>query len=99
MAELGWQTDDPTIESISYSKDASGFWTVSIVLEEAHPGSLATKVVTAKLKAYGEDVAQSLWPVSGSRQEGQAAKTTLTFQTGAAKYPRRARVVIGLTEK
>ena len=99
MAELGWQMDDPIIESISYAKDTSGFWTISIALQEAHPGSLTTNVVSAKLKAYGEDVAQSLWPVSGSRQEGQTAKTTLTFQTGSAKYPRRARVVIGLTEK
>lgn len=99
MSEVSWQMDDPILESITYEKDAAGFWTVSVVLQEVHPGSLTKKVVSAKLKAFGQDVAQSLWPVSGSRQEGEAAKTTLTFQTGSAKYPRRARVVITPTEK
>ena len=99
MSEVSWQMDDPILQSITYEKDAAGFWTVSVELQEVHPGSLTKKVVNAKLKAFGQDVAQSLWPVSGSRQEGQAANTTLTFQTGSAKYPRRARVVVAPTEK
>jgi hypothetical protein len=99
MAEVSWQVDDPIVESFSCIKDAAGFWNVSITLEEATPGSLGKKVVMAKLKAHGKDVAQSLWPVTASRQEGEAAKTTLTFQTGAATYPEKAKLEIELTEK
>jgi hypothetical protein len=99
MSELRWQIDDPIVESITYAKDEAGFWNVSIVLREAQPGSLATSVVSVKLKAHGQDVAQTLWPVSASRQEGQAAETTLTFQTGARTYPLRARVVVELAQK
>jgi hypothetical protein len=99
MAEVSWQVDDPVVENISYTKDAAGFWNVSITLQEATPGSLGKKVVMAKLKAHGKDVAQSLWPVTASRPEGETSKTTLTFQTGSATYPDRARLEIELTEK
>lgn len=99
MAEVSWQVDDPIVESISWTKDAAGFWNISVNLEEATPGSLGKKVVMAKLKSHGKDVAQSLWPVTASRQEGEAAKTSLSFQTGAATYPDRAKLEIELTEK
>jgi hypothetical protein len=99
MSEFSWQIDDPIMESIAYARDEAGFWNVSIALKEAQPGSLAANVVSVKLKAHGQDVAQTLWPVTGSRQEGQAAETTLTFQTGSKTYPLRARVVIALVQK
>lgn len=99
MAEVSWQIDDPVVENISYTKDAAGFWNVSITLQEATPGSLGNKVVMAKLKSRGKDIAQSLWPVTASRTEGEAAKTTLSFQTGSATYPDRARLEIELAEK
>ncbi len=73
MSDFSWQIDDPMVESIAYTRDEAGFWNVSIALKEAQPGSLAANVVSVKLKAHGQDVAQTLWPVSGSRQEGQAA--------------------------
>ncbi len=99
MSDFSWQIDDPIVESITYARDEAGFWNVSIALKEAQPGSLAANVVSVKLKAHGQDVAQTLWPVSGSRREGQAAETTLTFQTGSKTYPLRARVVIALAQK
>ncbi len=99
MPEVSWQIDDPVVQSISFVKDAAGFWNVSAALQEATPGSLGKKVVMAKLKAHGKDIAQSLWPVTATRPEGEAAKTTLSFQTGSATYPDRARLEIELTEK
>ena len=99
MSEFSWQIDDPIMESIAYVRDEAGFWNVSIALKEAQPGSLAANVVSVKLKAHGQDVAQTLWPVAGSRHEGQPAETTLTFQTGSKTYPIRARVVIALAQK
>ncbi|MBM4445531.1 MAG: hypothetical protein FJ020_09600 [Chloroflexi bacterium] len=99
MSDFSWQIDDPILESINYARDDAGFWNVSIALKEAQAGSLAANVVSVKLKAHGQDVAQTLWPVAGSRQEGQAAETVLTFQTGSKTYPLRARVVIALAQK
>jgi len=99
MTEVNWQIDDPIVESIGCTKDAAGFWNVSITLHEATPGSLGIKVVRTKLKAHGKDIAQSLWPVSALRQEGQAAKTTLTFQTGSKVYPDKVKLEIDLAEK
>jgi len=99
MAEVNWQIDDPIVESIGCTKDVAGFWNVSITLQEATPGSLGIKVVRAKLKAHGKDIAQSLWPVSALRQEGQAARHTMTFQTGSIVYPDKVKLEIELAEK
>ncbi len=99
MAEINWQIDDPIVESIGCTKDPAGFWYVSITLQEATPGSLGIKVVRAKLKAHGKDIAQSLWPVSALRKEGQAARTILTFQTGSTVYPDKVKLEIELAEK
>jgi hypothetical protein len=99
MADVSWDVGDPIMESLSIAKDAAGFWNVSVTLQEAAPKSLGSKVVMAKLKAHGKDVAQSLWPVSGSRPETGAAKTTVSFQTGSSTYPTKVKLEIELAEK
>jgi hypothetical protein len=92
MAEISWTLEDPIVERITFSKDDAGFWNVSVSLQELHQGSLKEKVVKVRLidgtKIHGtKDVAQILWPVAGSRQAGEAAKTTLTFNTASTERP------------
>lgn len=92
MAEINWSLEDPIVEGITFSKDDAGFWNVSVSLQELHQGSLKEKVVKVKLidetKTHGtKDVSQILWPVAGSRQAGQVAKTTLTFNTASTERP------------
>jgi len=99
MAQVSWEISDPLVERFGVAKDAAGFWNVVIALQEAAPGSLGTRVVKARLKSHGKEVAQSLWPVSGDRPEGGVAKTTLTFVTGLTTYPENVKLEIDLAEK
>jgi hypothetical protein len=99
MQDISWDVGDPIMETLSIAKDAAGFWNVSITLQEATPNSLGSKVVKAKLKSQGKDVAQSMWPVSGSRPETGTAQTTLSFQTGSSTYPTKVKLEIELAEK
>jgi hypothetical protein len=92
MGQISWDLQDPVVESVSFSKDATGFWNVMVALQELTPGSLKEKVIKVKLidesKTHGtKDVAQTLWPVAGSREPGKAARTTLTFNTAAPARP------------
>ena len=103
MAEVNWQIEDPVVEELRFSKDAAGFWNVSVALQEAATGSVGKKVVKARLvdegHLRGKDIAQSMWPVAGSRQEGKPARTTLTFNTGSATYPAKMKLEMELVEK
>ena len=99
MGQISWDLEDPVVESITFSKDAAGLWNVVVDLQELTPGSLKEKVVRVKLldetKTHGtKDVAQTLWPVAGSRERGQAAKTSLTFNTATSIRPDRMKLEI-----
>lgn len=99
MGQISWELQDPVVEKVSFAKDAAGFWNVMVDLQELTPGSLKEKVVKVKLidetKTHGtKDVAQTLWPVAGSREAGKTARTTLTFNTAAAARPDRMKLEI-----
>lgn len=99
MADLNWELADPIVENVQFSRDAGGFWNVQVSLRESTPKSLGGKVVRAKLKVDGKEAAQSLWPVAGSRSEEGISRTTMTFQTGSALYPHKAKFEVELTER
>jgi hypothetical protein len=99
MGEIGWSLSDPVVEKVSFSRDAASFWNVSVTLQEGSPGSLKERVVRVKLidqtRTHGtKEAGQILWPAAGSRAPGQAARTTLTFNTASASRPDHMKVEI-----
>jgi len=99
MGQISWDLLDPVVESVSFSRDAAGLWNVVVTLQELTPGSLKEKVVKVRLlddtKTHGtRDVAQTLWPVAGSREPGKAARTTMTFNTATTARPDRMKLEI-----
>lgn len=99
MGQISWDLQDPVVDKVSFSKDTTGFWNVTVALQELTPGSLKDKVIKVKLidetKTHGtKDVAQTLWPVAGSRQAGKASSTVLTFNTAATARPDRMKLEI-----
>ncbi len=97
MAEIRWGFTDPIIDGVDMVQDKQGLWQIRLKVHEKSLGSLARKVVRAKLidlgKFFDKQIAIETWNPQKNRKANMRAETTLVFNTGRKEYPARVKVV------
>jgi len=101
MAEIRWGVIDPVVESVDMVQDKQGLWLIKLKVHEKSLGSLAKKVVRAKVidlgRFFDKEIAMETWNPAKTRKSNMRAETTFILNTGRKEYPSRAKVVFEYT--